>query len=158
MSKKTRAPLSVLSVDRKFVLAADCDDDRRNHTTREDVNPRHEAAAKIARRKGYARRRGDVGWCPAHTVSDRTANRRKMSWEECRTNEALPTPRFYPGAFAVGLLHDANDTWRVTAWGSDDTGFERAGLTEADARRVYAAIRDYTTINTLVGIHGFRHC
>lgn len=59
--------------------------------------------------------------------------------------------------FFRATLRKEGETWRISCWGGDDTAYERTGMTEATARRVYGALRDFITIRSLRGRLGFKN-
>ena len=119
------AEVARLSWD-KYVRVAVENDDRRDPVTRECVNPRYEAAAERLRARGL---RADH-WAP-------------------------PIDRDGAGYFHAMLRPDSGDRWRISCWGGDDTAYERTGMTRATAERVWSELRDFITIRSLRGRHGF---
>lgn len=52
------------------------------------------------------------------------------------------------GCFRARLFEEG-DGWRISCYGADDCGLERAGLSEVRARRLWSLLRDHITRRTL---------
>lgn len=126
------------TLERKYVRASNEDDDRSRI-----VNGQREYANKL-----YLTTHRFSGWHPAINIRLR---------DMAEVYEHAPDfPGFagHAGFFYV-ILRRQGATWRISCWGGDDTGYERIGLTEEKARKIYEGIRDFTTIRTLYR-RGFR--
>lgn len=96
----------------------------------------------------------DNAYHPLHKA-ERAKGNPKCAGRWCPISEVIGgKPR---DVYEVRLWNYGPRAWRVSAIDVKAQGFERTGMTEEVARRVYESIRDQTTIHTLLTRHGFRY-
>lgn len=150
-------PLPVVAY--KPVKAADWDDDRHDGPGREPLNPRHAELVARTQLPEYdpwrirLRKGRFYGWHPALTL-----RRVNGQWTEELTH--LPEFRGHKGTvggFYVTMYAYTNGEHRIVVGGGDDTSLERCNMTKEVALRVFNAIRDHVSIDTLRNVHGFKY-
>lgn len=162
------------TIEKKYVLVPDCDDDRyvwpavdngfRGH--RQPRNPRHireQARVYFTGKpvwnpeegcflKEFSK--GDMAgfWSPAMTLEWKDGQLQQVDYEVAWKN---PYKKFLAGFLAVLYFVEGENTYRISLYGGDDTSYQRYDLSPQKAQNIWKRINHHITIKTIrrLGFH-----